>query len=133
MTTQSVWLLKCSFMQKKLPFFSENKKVCALAHTRAERGCRQATSTFRASAHPQRSVLFHSIGNEISYRMKKKPDGLLFHNRTSSAAICAASAQIAFRHLRNRIRDFSLPRRSKAKLYYAPEWRMKWIFGHFFN
>ena len=27
-------------------------------------------STFRASAHPQRSVFFYTIGNEISYRIK---------------------------------------------------------------
>ncbi|PWM32423.1 MAG: hypothetical protein DBX58_03805 [Clostridiales bacterium] len=27
--------------------------------------------TFRASAHPQRSVFFYTIGNEISYRIKK--------------------------------------------------------------
>ena len=30
-------------------------------------------STFRASAHPQRSVFFYTIGNEISYRIKKLP------------------------------------------------------------
>ena len=30
-------------------------------------------STFRASAHPQRSVFFYTIGNEISYRIKKEP------------------------------------------------------------
>ena len=36
---------------------SSCKKVCAKAHTRAERGCRQATSTLRASAH-QRLFLF---------------------------------------------------------------------------
>ena len=37
--------------------------------TRAERGCLQATSTLRASAHQR---LFYSIGNEISYWIKKR-------------------------------------------------------------
>ena len=32
-------------------------------------------STFRASAHPQRSVFFYTIGNEISYRIKKTLPG----------------------------------------------------------
>ena len=42
--------------------------MCALAHTRAERVCRQALYSFRASA-PNR--VFYPTGKELSYRIKK--------------------------------------------------------------
>ena len=54
------------------------QKVCALAHTRAERDRRQAIIfgqsliAYALSAHPQRSVFFYTIVNEISYRIKKE-------------------------------------------------------------
>ena len=44
--------------------------MCPGTHSRRAR-CRQAMVTFRASAHPQRSVFFYTVGNEVSYRIKK--------------------------------------------------------------
>jgi hypothetical protein len=44
------------------------------AHTRAERGCHQATFTQQPSIARTRiriHVFFHSIGDEISYQMEK--------------------------------------------------------------
>ena len=44
-----------------------HKKVCALAHTCAERGCRQATSTLCASAH-NRYFSYDRKCNFLSYK-----------------------------------------------------------------
>ena len=55
--------------------------MCALAHTRAERDCRQAISSFRASAHNR---VFYSIENELSYRIKNASlhDGIILDYTT---------------------------------------------------
>lgn len=46
--------------------------------------------------------------------MHNNPDGLLFHSRTSSVAVCAGASHTAFRQKRNRIRDFFSPRHKRS-------------------
>ena len=46
------------------------KKVCAGRTLAPSAVAVRQRSAFRASAHPQRSVVFYTIGNEISYRIK---------------------------------------------------------------
>ena len=66
----------CLF-RRKSP--AHNEKKCAPGRTLAPSAVAvRQHSTFRASAHPQRSVFFYTIGNEISYRTKKGP---IFANR----------------------------------------------------
>ena len=50
---------------------AENKKECALAHSRAEARLPRQPSTLAPSAHPRGAFL--SYGNEVSYTMKKNP------------------------------------------------------------
>ena len=48
---------------------AENKKECALAHSRAEARLPRQPSTLAPSAHPRGAFL--SYGNEVSYTMKR--------------------------------------------------------------
>ena len=54
-----------------LEYREMHKKVCAGAHTRAESGCRQATLYFSRECASSAERLFYTIGNEISYRIRK--------------------------------------------------------------
>ena len=58
----------CMFMN-----ISAFKKVCAKAHTRAERVCRQAMGSFRASAH-RRAFLFDGKGTFLSNKKAPPPE-----------------------------------------------------------
>ena len=74
----------CLF-RRKSP--AHNEKKCAPGRTLAPSAVAvRQHSTFRASAHPQRSVFFYTIGNEISYRTKKS---------RQMAAQCAFSIQFS--------------------------------------
>ena len=50
-------------------YCQENKKECALAHSRAEARLPRQPSTLAPSAHPR--GVFLSYGNEVSYTTKK--------------------------------------------------------------
>ena len=52
-------------------YCQENKKECALAHSRAEARLPRQPSTPAPSAHPRGAFL--SYGNEVSYTIKKRP------------------------------------------------------------
>ena len=54
-------------------YCQENKKECALAHSRAEARLPRQPSTLAPSAHPRGAFL--SYGNEVSYTIKKLPPG----------------------------------------------------------
>ena len=54
---------------------AENKKECALAHSRAEARLPRQPSTLAPSAHPRGAFL--SYRNEVSYTIKKMPGFLL--------------------------------------------------------
>ena len=52
-------------------YCQENKKECALAHSRAEARLLRQPSTLAPSAHPRGAFL--SYGNKVSYTIKMNP------------------------------------------------------------